>query len=387
MNPQHVSSVKLSEVCEIVSGSTPQTSNAAFWNGNIRWLTPAEITSDQIEIFDTVRHISEAGRQSAGLQIFPAGTVILSSRAPIGKVAIAGVEMTCNQGFKNLICSQRIYNKYLYHFLKSKTEFLNTLGRGATFKEISKRIVSEIRIPLPSIMLQKEIAEQLDKLQLLISLRKKELYKYEMLSKSRFIEMFGDPTLFASAPLETNIIEMFIGPFGSSLKNECFVAKEDGYCMVYEQKHAIQKTMSVETRYVNQKKYKELERFAINGGDIIVSCRGTIGETYIVPIDAPLGIMHPSIMKIRLKESAYNKVFFNYLLQRVLKRHEKKANGSGIKMAITATVLGKETFIVPPLALQNEFAAFVKELDKSKVICRNMLNLLGKMKHKNYNMA
>ena len=112
--------------------------------------------------------------------------------------------------------------------------------------------------------------------------------------------------------LGENVEEMFIGPFGSCLKNECFVNEDEAYCMVYEQKHAIQKTMDVETRYVNEQKYNELKRFNIHGGDIIVSCRGTIGETFIVPADAPLGIMHPSIMKIRLKDGVYDKYYFKH---------------------------------------------------------------------------
>ena len=136
--------------------------------------------------------------------------------------------------------------------------------------------------------------------------------------------------------------------------------------MVYEQKHAIKKTMDVETRFVDEKKYKELRRFTVQGGDIIVSCRGTIGETFIVPEDAPVGIMHPSIMKIRLKTAAYNRVFFNHLLQTVLDRHEAEANGSGVKMAITATALGKELFIRPSMDMQEQFAAFVEQTDKSK---------------------
>ena len=115
-------------------------------------------------------------------------------------------------------------------------------------------------------------------------------------------------------PLADNVEEMFIGPFGSSLKNECFVDKDDAFCMVYEQKHAIQKTMDLDTRYVSEQKYNELKRFNIQPGDIIVSCRGTIGETYVIPEGAPLGIMHPSIMKIRLKEGIYNRYYFDLLL-------------------------------------------------------------------------
>lgn len=313
---------KLGEVCTIVSGSTPKTSVTSYWDGNIKWITPAELNEDTFYIMDSVRHITEEGKEKTGLSYLPTGTVILSSRAPIGKTAIAGCKMCCNQGFKNLICSDAIYNEYLYFFLKSKTDYLNSLGRGATFKEISKSIVENIEIPLPEVNQQKEIAEKFKKLEQLISLRKQQLAKLDELVKARFVEMFGDEQAFNKEPLSQNVEEMFIGPFGSSLKNENFVSKENGYCMVYEQKHAIRKTMDVETRYIDKPKYEELKRFSIHGGDIIVSCRGTIGETYIVPLNAPLGIMHPSIMKIRVKDSIYNRVFFDFLLQEKLKQHE-----------------------------------------------------------------
>lgn len=174
-------------------------------------------------------------------------------------------------------------------------------------------------------------------------------------------------------PLGENVEEMFIGPFGSSLKNECFVDKDKAYCMVYEQKHAIQKTMDVETRYVNEQKYNELKRFNIRGGDIIVSCRGTIGETYIVPDDAPLGIMHPSIMKIRLKDGVYDKYYFNLLLKSRLKIHEAEANGSGIKMAISATALGKESFPVPTMEEQHGITDIISKI--SSVIEKRKLEI------------
>ena len=164
---------------------------------------------------------------------------------------------------------------------------------------------------------------------------------------------------YKCVPLGENVEEMFIGPFGSSLKNECFVDEDEAYCMVYEQKHAIQKTMDVETRYVNEQKYNELKRFNIHGGDIIVSCRGTIGETFIVPENAPLGIMHPSIMKIRLKDGVYDKYYFNLLLKSRLKKYEAEANGSGVKMAISATELGRELFPVPTMQEQQEITDII----------------------------
>ena len=180
---------------------------------------------------------------------------------------------------------------------------------------------------------------------------------------------------YKCVPLGENVEEMFIGPFGSSLKNECFVDKDEAYCMVYEQKHAIQKAMDVETRYVNEQKYNELKRFNIHGGDIIVSCRGTIGETFIVPEDAPLGIMHPSIMKIRLKDGVYDKYYFNLLLKSRLKKHEVEANGSGIKMAISATELGRELFPVPTMEEQQKITDIISGI--SDVIEKRKQELLA----------
>ncbi len=221
---------------------------------------------------------------------------------------------------------------------------------------------------------QSEICCILDKVRFVIISRKQQLAKLDELVKARFVELFGNADQYDNAPLADSVEEMFIGPFGSSLKNDCFVSEDEGFCMVYEQKHAIRKTMDVETRFVNERKYDELRRFTVRGGDIIVSCRGTIGETYIVPEEAPIGIMHPSIMKIRLKRDAYDRIFFNHLLQDMLKRHETEANGSGVKMAITATALGKESFIIPPMALQEQFAAFVEQVDKSKVVVQKALD-------------
>ena len=185
--------VRLGDVCTVVSGSTPRTNVPEYWDGDVKWITPAELSEDSFYITDTVRHISETGKEKTGLSYMPKGTVLLSSRAPIGKTAIADCELCCNQGFKNLICSDSIYNEYLYFFLKGNTEYLNSLGRGATFKEISKSIVEDIQIPLPSIKQQKAIAEQLKKVDNLIALRKQQLAKLDELVKARFVEMFGDP--------------------------------------------------------------------------------------------------------------------------------------------------------------------------------------------------
>ena len=184
---------KLGEICEIVSGSTPKTGIAEYWDGNLKWITPAEIDDESYIITDSARKLTKLGVKKTGLSSFPSGTVILSSRAPIGKVAIAGCEMYCNQGFKNLICSDRINNRYLYWFLKGNTAYLNSLGRGATFKEISKKIVSDIEINVPEISQQLAAVDALERVSEIIRLRKNQLQKLDELIKARFVELFGDP--------------------------------------------------------------------------------------------------------------------------------------------------------------------------------------------------
>ena len=154
--------VRLGDVCTVISGSTPKSNIPEYWDGDVIWITPAELNESSYIIRDSIRHITTKAVSDTSLRSFPAGTVILSSRAPIGKTAIAGCEMYCNQGFKNLICSSRINNKYLYCFLSCKTDYLNSLGRGATFKEISKNIVEDIIIPLPEISKQKKIAAKFE---------------------------------------------------------------------------------------------------------------------------------------------------------------------------------------------------------------------------------
>ena len=186
--------------------------------------------------------------------------------------------------------------------------------------------------------------------------------------KSQFIEQFVLDKSHPREELKINIIEMFIGPFGSALKNDCFVEASDSYCMVYEQKHAIQKSMDLPTRYVDEKKYRELARFNIQPGDVIVSCRGTIGEVFVVPDDAPMGIMHPSIMKVRLNRKRYNNVFFAMLLEHYMEEHKQEANGTGVKMAVSASTLEKECFVIPEKSIQDAFVAFVKQSDKSKYV-------------------
>ncbi|MCQ2476856.1 MAG: restriction endonuclease subunit S [Clostridia bacterium] len=183
--------IPISEIGKVVGGSTPKTSVSEYWNGEYRWISPAEIQADSGVIYDSVKKITKAGAESCSLQELPIGTVILSSRAPVGKVAIAGNTFYCNQGFKNIICNSRIIPRYLYSLLLFNTEYLNSLGRGATFKEISKSIVENIKIPLPEIAEQKEFetfVKHIDKSRVVVQ---KALDEAQLLFDSLMQQYFG----------------------------------------------------------------------------------------------------------------------------------------------------------------------------------------------------
>ena len=151
--------VLLPELTEFVLGTTPKSSEPKYWDGDIKWITPAELEDTSFVIYDSVRHITEAGVKAAGLKSFPAGTVIFSTRAPIGKTAIAGCEMYCNQGFKNFICGPRLNPVYLFALLRMNKDYFVGLGTGATFKELSKARLEKIAISAPPMELQERFEE------------------------------------------------------------------------------------------------------------------------------------------------------------------------------------------------------------------------------------
>ena len=365
---------KLGEVCDVVGGSTPKTSEETYWGGEHYWISPAELDGSKY-VYATSRTITDEGVKSAHLQMLPIGTVLLSSRAPIGKVAITKVPMYCNQGFKNLVCKNEVINEYVYWFLLNSTDYLNSLGTGATFKEISKKVVEQIQIPVPPLPEQERIVAELDCLSGIIEKKKQQLKEYDALAQSIFYEMFGNPIDnekgWDTAPLKESVIEMFLGPFGSALKTEYYVEKNDSFCMVYEQKHAIKKTLELENHYISREKFDELKRFEVHSGDFIMSCRGTIGEIYRLPNDAPIGIIHPSLMKIRIKEDRYNCIFFIRLLSCIIKN--ENTNGNCVQMAITAKELGARKPILPPLALQQEFASKIEAIEKQKELIKQSI--------------
>lgn len=377
-----MSYAKIGDVCTVVSGSTPKSNVPDYWDGDIVWITPAELTEDSYIIDDSVRHITQKAVQETSLKPFPVGTVILSSRAPIGKTAIAGREMYCNQGFKNLICSSRIYNKYLYFFLSCKTEYLNSLGRGATFKEISKGIVEEIEIPLPDMVAQKQIADEFEQIRGLERAYHKQISTFDQLVKSRFVEMFGLPGTDVHGWGMSSLGEICeINP-----KKSQDTRLTNGLLVSFVPMPSVSESGDIDATQV--KPYDEVKT----------------GFTYFAENDVLFAKITPCMEngKGAIATGLYNGIGFGSTEFHVLRPAKETATprwiytltvfpqfridaasnmtGSAGQRRVPASFLENYRVSVPPLELQNRFAAFVTEVDKSKLAVKQSLEKLETLK-------
>lgn len=358
---------RLGDICEIVTGATPKTNIKEFWDGDINWITPAELTEDTYIINESLRKITTEGVEKTGLKSFPKGTVILSSRAPIGKVAIAGCEMYCNQGFKNLVCSKQINNRFLYWYLKGHKEYLNSLGRGATFKEISKAIVENIEICLPTLEKQEKYADILKQCNGIIQIKKGQLRKLDTLVKSRFVELFGDPVINSR------------GWKKALIGDDCFVTKLAGFeytqyinyedsgdvVMVKAQNVKNGKLNRKELSFVSNEVSDSLPRSQLAPGDVVMTYVGAnIGDVAIIDNEYKYHLA-PNVAKIRPDSERYNSIYFMYMLM-LLNAYIVKNSADTAKAALGMERIRKLNVFVPPMELQNQFADFVTFIDKSK---------------------
>ena len=371
--------VKLGEICEIVTGSTPKSSNPNYWNGEYKWITPAEISDDDFIVFDTQRKITKLGIEKTGLKSFPKGTVLLSSRAPIGKVAISGCEMYCNQGFKNFICSNKINNEYLYYFLKSKKNYLNVLGRGATFKEISKSIVSNIDISLPTYGIQRKKVKVLKKIDKLIDTRKEQLIEFRYLLKSRFNEMFGDifDTTFPIYRLE-ELCE-FIKD-GTHQTPQYTDDRTNGFKFLSSKDVTSGKISWENIKYITESLHNELySKISPRRNDILLAKNGTTGIAALVDCDEIFDI-YVSLAILRFYDGN-NPTYLLYAINSDATKwqFESKLKGVGVPN-LHLREIRKTKIPLPPLSLQNEFADFVAQVDKSQLAIQKSLEELETLK-------
>ena len=367
---------KLGDICEIVSGSTPKTSIPEYWDGEIKWITPAELNDDTYIVADSVRKITELGVQKTGLSPFPSGTVILSSRAPIGKVAIAGCEMYCNQGFKNLICSDVINNRYLFWFLKGNSVLLNSLGRGATFKEISKQIVGDIEINVPDMSEQLQAVERFEKIRRIILLRKKQLAELDNLIKARFVEMFGsypiNPMGWKTGTIRDVVADVRYGSSRPAV---------DGGKYPYLRMNNI--TYGGELDLSDVKRIdvpeNELAKCTVRRGDVLfnrTNSKELVGKTCVYDRDEMM-VLAGFVIRVRVNDLALPEFLSAFLNTDFSKRTLFGMCKAAIGQAnINAQEMQNIGIYIPPIELQKEFVQFKYQIDKSKVVVQKVLEYM-----------
>ena len=159
--PSHWEMKKIKFVSNIYNGATPASGAEKFWNGDIYWATPTDF-NESIYIYHTERKITKLGLNSCGTTLVPKSSIIMTTRAPIGNIAITKNELCTNQGCKAIVTNKNIESKYVFYTFFTKSDFLNSLGSGTTFMELSAKELKNIKIPLPPKDEQEKIVEYIE---------------------------------------------------------------------------------------------------------------------------------------------------------------------------------------------------------------------------------
>jgi type I restriction enzyme S subunit len=195
LHPKRAWQIKnLGEVCTILNGGTPDTKIKEYWDGEHLWITPKDMGKlNSIYVSKTERKITDMGLQNSSAKLIPINSIILSSRAPIGYLAINKKEIATNQGCKGIVPKKELQTIFLFYFLKNSIELLNSLGSGTTFKELSGSRLAEVQIPMPPLSEQHRIVAILDKAFAAIATAKevlKKIYKIRVEFLSHICRVF-----------------------------------------------------------------------------------------------------------------------------------------------------------------------------------------------------
>jgi type I restriction enzyme S subunit len=271
----------------------------------------------------------------------------------------------------------KLYSQYFAHYLNhlSDKNYFDKFLTGGTVKFINKKTMGNIEVPLPPLEQQKKIAAILDAADAYRQKTKALIAKYDELTQSLFLDMFGDPVKNEKG-WEVKTIEQLVkdnknsikrGPFGGALKKEIFVS--DGY-LVYEQFHALNNDFSMARYFIDERKFQELKGFEVEPKDIIISCSGVyLGKLAIVPNNARKGIINQALLKVTLNEEKMKNNFFVFLFshKNFREKYFDANRGAGIPNFPPMSEFKKFPFISPPIILQNQFTAHVQAIEVQKV--------------------
>lgn len=355
------SETRLGEIAEVIGGGTPSTAIAEYWDGDIVWLTPTEITSqDGKVVSDSVRKITDLGFKNSGAQMLPKDSVILTSRASVGFVALTGRELCTNQGFQSLIPKQSVLAKFLMFWIQQNRPEFASRSAGSTFKEISKSNVKSIKLQLPPLPEQKRIVDLISTVDSYIEALQQQL---ESVKKSRnavlheLLTAGGDNWLRAGLSEICTMIKRGQAPSYTEQKS----------ITVLNQKCVRDGRIQFEFARQTDPNIRPINEWAfLTADDILVNSTGvgTLGRVAFVgahdeplTVDSHLTIVRPDKDKIQPS-------FLGLSLHFREADIEGLAAGSSGQTELSREALGSLIITIPPLSEQKRIVEIIASLDK-----------------------
>ena len=357
--------VKLSDCCEVVGGATPKREVPEYWDSpDVPWITPKDVSDLACPTLeDAPEYISEAGFKSCSTSMLPKGSVLVTSRAPIGNIAIAGRDLCTNQGFKSLIPGESVDGLYLYYCMKHSSQRLQALGNGATFKEVSKKIVEEFEIPLPPLSEQKRIASILDKADAIRRKRQQAIQLADDFLRAVFLDMFGDPV--------TNPKEWEIRPISELCSYIVDCVNRTAPTVDYSTPYKMIRTTNVRNytldidsvRYVEEETYKNwIRRLKPEIGDIIFTREAPAGEAAVIRTDDKLFLGQRTMHFRPVQEIISSEYLLFELMGGGVKSQINKMHAGSTVTHLSVPECKKFKIRVPPLELQKKFESLRKAI-------------------------
>lgn len=357
---------KLKDVFDLQMGKTPSRHNVAYWGGNNKWISIADIGNASKYIYKTKETISDLAVEESGIKIVPTGTVIMSFKLSIGKTCITSEDMYTNEAIMAFVdkgaCPIDI--DYFYHFCCGRNWSVGT-NKAVLGLTLNKATLSEVEIDIPNIEVQREIAQKLDSIDDLIKFRRQELDILEQIVKSRFIEMFGDViNNDRNWPMATmgDVAEIKIGPFGTLLHKEDYIV--GGHALV-NPSHIVDGKISVDISLtISDEKYEELTAYHLKTDDIVLGRRGEMGRCAVVREEGLLCGTGSLIIRPndKLKPYFLQTIISNPTYKKII---EDKAVGVTM-MNLNVPIVESLRIPMLPIELQNDFIFFMEQVDKSK---------------------
>lgn len=285
--------VTLGSLCELIGGGTPSRANNSYFGNDIVWVTPTDIPSTTLipDLSDSKTKLTEEGLRHSSARLLPIGTVLFSSRATIGKIGIAQVALSTNQGFANFVCSAKIYNRYLAWALRFFTEDIKKLATSAVYLEVNKGRLRDFAIPIPfpndpsrSLETQKRIVLRLETLLGEVK-SARELQESIEEDTSQLLDAFLGETFSESNNWSVLPISKFADVKGGKRlpKGEKFAEGVTGYPYL---RVVDFKDFSIEKeslKYLTPEIQQTIRRYTISKEDVYISIAGTIGLVGTIP--------------------------------------------------------------------------------------------------------